>query len=153
MVMPEEPIADFSLPATGGGGFSLSAWRGRIIVLYFYPKDSSPGCTDEALQFRELHPEFQAAGADVFGLSRDSLKAHEKFRAKQDLPFDLLSDPDGCVCKQFDVLKTKKLYGREVCGIERSTFVLDRTGRLCRFWRGVRLPGHASEVLEFIKTL
>lgn len=153
MLMPEEKIADFSLPATGGKTFQFSAQRGHWLVLYFYPKDSTAGCTSEAQQFRDLYGEFVATGARVFGISRDSLKSHENFKAKQNLPFDLLSDGEEAVCRQFDVIKNKKLYGKEVRGIERSTFVIDREGFLRRAWRGVRVPEHAREVLEFIKTL
>ena len=151
--MSDATIADFSLPATGGNVFRLSDQRGKKPVLYFYPKDSSPGCTSEATQFRDLHADFLAAGAVVFGISRDSLKAHENFRLKQALPFDLLSDADEVACQLFDVIRMKKLYGKDVRGIERSTFVLDAQGVLRRAWRGVKVPGHALDVLEFVKTI
>ncbi len=146
-------IADFSLLATSGLDFALSRQAGKALVLYFYPKDSTPGCTTEAQEFRDLHPQFVAAGAEVFGISRDSIKSHENFKAKQALPFELLSDPDEIACQQFDVIKLKKLYGKEVRGIERSTFVIDAAGTLRHEWRGVKVPGHAAEVLEFVKSL
>lgn len=151
--MAGDKIADFSLLATSGLDFALSRQAGKAVVLYFYPKDSTPGCTTEAQQFRDLHDAFAAAGAAVFGISRDSLKSHENFKAKQNLPFELLSDPDEVACRQFDVIKQKTMYGKEVRGIERSTFVIDASGTLRREWRGVKVPGHASEVLEFVKSL
>ena len=146
-------ISDFALPATGGQDFRLSNHAGRTVVVYFYPKDSTPGCTTEAQQFRDLHAEFVAAGCVIVGVSRDSLRAHENFKAKQQLPFDLLSDADETLCDAFAVIKQKKLYGKEVRGIERSTFVIDATGALRREWRGVKVPGHAQEVLDFVKSL
>jgi thioredoxin-dependent peroxiredoxin len=146
-------VADFSLPATGGGTFRLSEHRGKTLVLYFYPKDNTPGCTTEGLQFRELHAEFRKAGAEVYGVSRDSLKSHEGFKAKMGFPFELLSDADEATCRQFGVIKVKNMYGKKVRGIERSTFVLDGEGRIAREWRGVKVPGHAQEVLHFVKTL
>ena len=151
--MTGNKIADFTLLATSGLDFALSRQAGKAVVLYFYPKDSTPGCTTEAQEFRDLHPQFVAAGAEVFGISRDSIKSHENFKAKQSLPFELLSDPDEIACQQFDVIKLKKLYGKEVRGIERSTFVIDAAGTLRREWRGVKVPGHAAEVLEFVKSL
>ena len=146
-------IPEFQLPATGGQPFSLAAVRGKTLVLYFYPKDSTPGCTTEAQQFRDLHEEFLQAGCVIAGVSRDSVKSHENFKAKQNLPFELISDPDEVACQQFGVIKQKKLYGKEVRGIERSTFVIDGNGVLRREWRGVKAQGHAQEVLDFIKTL
>lgn len=151
--MIDTPLNDFELPSTGGQTFRLSAQAGHTVVLYFYPKDSTPGCTREAQQFRDLHPEFVAAGCVVAGVSRDSLRAHENFKAKQDLPFALLSDADEALCSQFAVIKMKTLYGKQVRGIERSTFVIDGSGTLRRAWRGVKLPGHAQEVLDFAKKL
>jgi peroxiredoxin Q/BCP len=151
--MIDKPVADFTLPVTGGHTFILSAQRGTPLVLYFYPKDSTPGCTAEAQQFRDLHAAFLAAGCSVLGVSRDSLRSHENFKAKQSLPFELLSDPDELLCRQFDVIRMKKLYGKEVRGIERSTFVIDRDGVLRREWRGIKVPGHAQDVLDFVKTL
>jgi peroxiredoxin Q/BCP len=151
--MPDNTVKDFSLPSTGGGAFRLSEHRGKTLVLYFYPKDNTPGCTAEGADFRDLHRAFERAGAAVCGISRDSLASHERFKAKLALPFELLSDADATVAKQFGVLKTKNLYGRKVRGIERSTFVIDAEGRLARAWRGVKVPGHAREVLDFVKTL
>jgi len=147
------PIPDFSLPATGTSPFTLSAHQGRTIVLYFYPKDSTPGCTTEAQQFRDLHADFIKAGAIVLGVSRDSIKSHENFRTKQNLPFDLISDGEETLCSLFAVMKLKKMYGKEVRGIERSTFVIDGKGVLRQEWRGVKVPGHAQEVLEFVQSL
>ena len=146
-------VPEFQLPATGGQTFSLAAVRGRILVLYFYPKDSTPGCTTEAQQFRDLHEEFLRAGCVIVGVSRDSVKSHENFKAKLNLPFELISDTDESLCAQFAVIKEKKLYGKLVRGIERSTFVIDGQGVLRHEWRGVKAPGHAQEVLDFIKTL
>ncbi len=148
-----QPVPDFELAATGGGLFRLSRHRGRILVLYFYPKDNTPGCTSEAGDFRDLHPEFTRAGAEIFGISRDTIPSHEKFKAKLGLPFDLLSDPDEAVCTLFGVMKLKNMYGKQVRGVERSTFVIDRAGVLVREWRGVKVPGHAQDVLHFVKSL
>jgi peroxiredoxin Q/BCP len=151
--MINQTVADFTLPATGGKTFSLSECQGRPLVIYFYPKDSTPGCTTQAQQFRDLYPEFSHAQAIVAGVSRDSIKSHENFKAKQDLPFDLLSDAEELLCAQFSVIKLKSMYGKQVRGIERSTFVIDGKGVLRREWRGVKVPGHAQEVLDFVKTL
>ena len=151
--MQETLVADFTVPATGGTPFTLSAQRGSPLVIYFYPKDSTPGCTTEAQQFRDLYPDFQSLGCVIVGVSRDSLRSHENFRQKQALPFHLLSDQDELLCSQFGVIKMKKLYGKEVRGIERSTFLIDRKGRLHKEWRGVKVPGHAQEVLESVKQL
>ncbi len=151
--MPGKSVKDFSLPSTGGTAFRLGALRGRKLVLYFYPKDNTPGCTTEAMQFRDLYPGFLNAGCEVFGISRDSLKLHENFKAKLKLPFELLCDADETACKQFGVIKMKNLYGKKFRGIERSTFVIDREGMLAREWRGVKVPGHALEVLDFVKAL
>jgi peroxiredoxin Q/BCP len=147
-----EKIADFSAPSTGGT-FKLSELRGQAVVLYFYPKDSTPGCTLEGSQFRDLYKKFENAGAVVVGVSRDSLKSHENFKAKMKFPFELISDADERLCSQFAVIKMKNMYGRQVRGIERSTFVIDAKGALVREWRGVKVPGHADEVLEFVKNL
>jgi len=152
-MMPDAPVSDFSLPATGDQPFQQSEQRGKALVLYFYPKDSTPGCTTEAQEFRDLHPEFRKAGAEIFGISRDSLKSHENFKAKLNLPFELLSDSEELACGIFGVIKQKMLYGKQVRGIERSTFVIDAAGLLKREWRGVKVPSHATEVLEFIKSL
>jgi len=148
-----KPAPDFSLPSTGGRMFELSEARGRKLVLYFYPKDNTPGCTDEAAQFRDLWKEFRKAGCEILGVSRDSPKSHESFKAKQALPFDLLSDAEEKACGTYGVMKLKNMYGKKVRGIERSTFVIDANGRLAREWRGVKVPGHAQEVLDFVKTL
>ncbi|MDR3056330.1 MAG: peroxiredoxin [Zoogloeaceae bacterium] len=148
-----DTVADFSLPATGGETFTLSAQRGTIVVLYFYPKDNTPGCTTEAQNFRDLYPQFVKAGALVVGVSRDSLKSHENFKARQSLPFALLSDTDERLCQQFGVIKLKKLYGKEARGIERSTFVIDREGALTREWRAVKLPNHVQSVLDDVLSL
>jgi len=144
---------DFTLPATGNRSFSLSAARGSKLVLYFYPKDNTPGCTDEGLQFHALSKAFAKAGCEVFGISRDSLGSHENFKAKHGLAFDLLSDADETACGLYGVMKLKNMYGKKVRGIERSTFVIDANGRIAREWRGVKVPGHAQEVLDFVKTL
>jgi peroxiredoxin Q/BCP len=144
---------DFEAPATGGRTFNLSEQRGRPFVLYFYPKDNTPGCTTEGQDFRELYPLFQALGCDVFGISRDSLKSHENFKSKLNLPFELIADPDERVCELFGVMKMKSLYGKQVRGVERSTFVIDAKGRIAREWRGVKVPEHAQQVLEFVRTL
>ena len=132
---------------------SACALLGKKVVLYFYPRDSTPGCTTEAQQFRDLSPQFKAAGCEIFGISRDSLKSHQNFKAKQELPFELLSDGDETACALFGVIKMKNMYGKQVRGIERSTFVLDAAGVLRREWRGVKVPGHAQEVLDFVRTI
>jgi peroxiredoxin Q/BCP len=150
--MANTKVDDFSAPATGGM-FKLSEHRGRALVLYFYPKDNTPGCTMEGQQFRDLYKKFEKAGARIFGVSRDSLKSHENFKAKMAFPFELISDEDEKLCKQFGVIKMKNLYGRKVRGIERSTFLIGPDGRLVREWRGVKVPGHAEEVLEAVKAL
>lgn len=151
--MLDTPVPDFALPATSGTSFRLADQAGRIVVIYFYPKDSTPGCTTEGQNFRDLHAQFAAAGAVVLGVSRDSLKAHENFKAKQSFPFELGSDADEAVCNLFGVIKQKMMYGKQCRGIERSTFVIDRNGVLRREWRGVKVAGHAQEVLDFVKTL
>ncbi|WP_085315790.1 peroxiredoxin [Derxia lacustris] len=146
-------VPDFSAPLTGGKTFSPAEARGRITVLYFYPKDSTPGCTTEGQGFRDQYAEFQAAGADVIGVSRDSLKSHENFKAKQAFPFELLSDPDEKVCELFGVMKLKNMYGKQVRGIERSTFVIDAEGVVQAEWRGVKVPGHVAAVLAQVQAL
>lgn len=145
-------VPDFTLPATGGE-FRLSALRGKALVIYFYPKDSTPGCTTEAGQFRDLHGEFVKRNCAVFGVSRDSLKSHENFKAKLGLPFELITDADETACRLFDVIKTKNMYGKQVLGIERSTFLIDAAGVLRREWRKVKADGHAAEVLAALDTL
>ena len=151
--MIDQPAPDFSLPATGGTDFRLHAARGKPLVLYFYPKDNTPGCTTEGQQFAALHPRFRKLGCAVYGISRDSLKAHENFKAKMNFPFELLSDAEEVACQLFGVIKLKNMYGKKVRGIERSTFVIDAQGVVRREWRGVKVPGHAEEVLEFVSSL
>ena len=151
--MANKAVSDFVLPSTGGKEFRLSAVKSELLILYFYPKDNTPGCTSEGAQFRDLHPQFLKAGCAVYGVSRDSLKSHENFKAKMGFPFELISDADEKLCKQFGVIKMKNMYGRQVRGIERSTFVIDGAGKLVREWRGVKVPGHAQEVLDFVTTL
>lgn len=152
--MSANPAApDFSLPATSGTTVTLSALRGKKVVLYFYPKDNTPGCTNETADFRDHYAAFAAAGCEVLGISRDGIKSHENFKAKLQLPFELVADTDELACNAFGVIKMKNMYGKEVRGIERSTFVIDATGNIAREWRGVKVPGHAAEVLEFVKGL
>jgi len=139
--------------ASTGGTFRLADHRGHPLVLFFYPKDNTPGCTTENAAFRDLYPKFRKAGAVLVGVSRDSVKSHQNFKAKLDLPFDLASDADEALCKAFGVIRKKNMYGREVIGVERSTFVFDTEGNLVREWRGVKVPGHADEVLALVKTL
>ena len=146
-------VPQFSAPMTGEQTFDLSAYAGKNLVLYFYPKDNTPGCTTEGLQFRDLHPEFQQANTEVFGISRDSLRSHEGFKAKLDMPFELISDPDETLCALFDVMKMKNMYGKKVRGIERSTFVIDGAGTLVKEWRGVKVPGHVDDVLAYVKNM
>ena len=146
-------VPELVLPATSGITFSLSSLRNNPVVLYFYPKDSTPGCTTEAGQFRDLHADFVKTGATVWGISRDSLKSHENFKAKLGLPFELLSDADETACQLFAVIKMKNMYGKQVRGIERSTFLIDRDGRLVQEWRGVKVDGHAAAVLDAVKSL
>ena len=148
-----KPVKDFSLPSTGGSAFSLSGQRGHKLVLYFYPKDNTPGCSRQGSDFRDAYPEFERAQCGVWGISRDSLKSHEGFKAKLKFPFELLSDGDEAVCQQFGVMKMKSMYGKKVRGIERSTFLVDKAGVLAREWRGVKVPGHIQEVLNFAKAL
>ena len=151
MVSPGKKVTNFSLPATGDKTLSLADFKGKNLVLYFYPKDSTPGCTLEGQNFRDNYAEFQQAGTEILGVSRDSLKRHENFQAKQNFPFDLLSDEDETLCKQFDVIHEKNMYGRKVLGIVRSTFLIDGKGILRREWRKVRVKGHVDEVLEAVK--
>lgn len=151
--MPNQTVADFSLPATSSHTFTLYPIRSKSLVIYFYPKDNTPGCTTEAMQFRDLYAAFQAAGSEVVAVSRDSLKSHENFKAKFTLPFELLSDTEEVACNLFSVIKQKMMYGKQVRGIERSTFVLDHKGHICKEWRGLKADGHAQEVLSFVQTL
>lgn len=143
--------ADFSAVMTGDKPFQLAGRPAKYTVLYFYPKDNTPGCTTESIAFRELHPQFQQAQTEIYGISRDSLRSHEGFKGKLGLPFELISDPEETLCQQFGVMKMKNMYGKQVRGVERSTFVIDAQGRLMKEWRGVKVPDHAEEVLEFVK--
>jgi peroxiredoxin Q/BCP len=140
-------VADFKCEATGGTTVQLKSLRGQKVVLYFYPKDSTPGCTTEGEEFRDMHAGFRRAGTVVLGVSRDSLASHEKFKAKYELPFELISDPNEALCKQFDVIKEKNMYGRKSLGVERSTFLIDAEGVLRREWRKVKVKGHVDDVL------
>lgn len=149
----DHPVADFQAEATSGQQVKLSDLKGRQVVLYFYPKDSTPGCTTEGLDFRARHPQFQAANTQVFGVSMDSLKKHENFKCKQAFPFELISDPDHLLCEQFGVYQLKKNYGKEYMGIVRSTFLIDRDGVLRKEWRSVKVAGHVDEVLAAAEAL
>ena len=146
-------VPDFSAKITGTTPFQLSQFRGKKLVLFFYPKDNTPGCTTESLQFRELYPIFQKAGTEIIGISRDSIRSHDGFKSKLDLPFELISDADETVCTMFDVIVMKSMYGKKVRGIERSTFIIDAAGKIVKEWRGVKVPGHVDEVLEFVQSL
>ena len=146
-------IPDFEVAASGNQRFASAAFKGHPYVVYFYPKDDTPGCTIEGAQFRDLHNEFKKAGYMVFGVSRDSVASHDKFKAKMTFPFDLLSDKDEVMCKLFDVIKEKNMYGKKVFGIERSTFIMGRSGEIVREWRGVKVDGHAAEVLAAVQSI
>ncbi|MCG7600739.1 peroxiredoxin [Halomonas sp. McH1-25] len=148
-----QPVPDFTAQATSDITVTLSALRGKQVVIYFYPKDSTPGCTTEGGDFRDNMPAFEAANTVVFGVSRDGLRAHENFKAKQSFNFELISDKDEALCQLFDVIKLKKMYGKEHLGVERSTFLLDREGKLAREWRKVKVPGHVEEVLAAAREL
>ena len=149
----DQPVSDFQIAATSEKTVKLSDLKGKQVVIYFYPKDSTPGCTTEGQGFRDHYAEFQAANTEVFGVSRDSLKSHENFKAKQGFPFELLSDKDEALCQLFDVIKLKKLYGKEYLGVDRSTFLIDKDGVLRHEWRGVKVPGHVEAVLEQARAL
>ena len=153
--MPEthEEAPDFTLPATGGQDVNLSDLRGAPVVVYFYPRDDTPGCTKEAIGFSERQEEFRAAGAQVLGISRDSIDKHDKFTAKHGLTITLLSDSDGTVCEDYGVWVEKNMYGKKSMGIERATFLIDATGRIARVWRKVKVPGHVDEVLQAVRAL
>ena len=146
-------VADFTAESTGDKKFRLKDLRGQKVVIYFYPKDSTPGCTLEGQDFRDLHSRFRRQKTVILGVSRDSIASHEKFKAKQKFPFELLSDPDETVCRKFDVIREKTLYGRKFMGVERSTFLIDAAGKLRREWRKVKVKGHAAEVLDAVKEL
>lgn len=148
-----QPVADFSATATGDNTITLSALKGKQVVIYFYPKASTPGCTTEGGDFRDLKHQFDAANTVIIGVSRDGLRAQENFKAKQDFNFELISDKDEKVCQLFDVIKLKKMYGKEHLGIERSTFLIDSEGKLAKAWRGVKVPGHVDEVLAAAEAL
>lgn len=150
--MLNSPAPALSLPATSGLQFKVSDYVGKYIVLYFYPKDATPGCTTQGVQFRELYDEFVAANAVIFGISRDTLKSHENFKAKYTFPFELVSDGEEVACQAFNVIKMKNMYGKQVRGIERSTFLINPQGTIVREWRGVKVDGHAAEVLASIQS-
>ena len=156
--MPEETVQlnqivpDFAAEATGKP-FRLSDYRGKNLVIYFYPKDNTPGCTAESIDFRDHYAEFRQADTEIVGVSRDSLRSHENFARKFDLPFTLISDPEETLCNRFNVMKTKTRYGKVGRGIERSTFLIDRNGQLVKEWRGVKVPGHIGEILEAARQL
>ncbi len=152
-IEPGTRVPDFSLPMTGGGTWSLKAAARQRLVIYFYPRDMTSGCTREAGDFRDLQAAYAKAGVQVVGISRDSVASHDKFAARESLPFPLLSDADETVCRLFDVIKQKSLYGRKYLGVERSTFLLDGSGRLRQAWRKVKVAGHAEEVLEAARRL
>lgn len=151
--MLNQSVPDFQLPATSSKTFQLSEYAGKNVVIYFYPKDSTPGCTTQGIQFRDAYAQFQALNTEIFGISRDSLKSHENFKAKFTFPFELLSDTEELACSLFNVIKMKNMYGKQVRGIERSTFVIDANGKLAKEWRGVKVDGHAEEVLSFIQAM
>lgn len=153
-----QPVADITLQMTSANAgtyqpFQLSDYRGKTVILYFYPKDSTPGCTNESIAFRDNYPHFLNANAVIFGISRDSLKSHDRFKANLELPFELISDPDEALCRQFKVIKQKMMYGKQVVGIERSTFIVDADGQLIQEWRKVKVDGHVNEVLDFVRGL
>lgn len=153
MVCVGKHVDNFTLPATGDQTLSLQDFRGKHLIIYFYPKDNTPGCTREGQDFRDLYPQFVKAGADILGVSRDSIKVHTNFKSKQEFPFHLLSDKDETLCNQFDIIQEKTLYGRKYMGIVRSTFLIDANGKLQHEWRNIRVPGHAETVLEAVKAL
>ena len=146
-------VSDFTAAMTSEKTFTLSNYLGKYVVIYFYPKDNTPGCTTESGEFRDLYPQFQNLNIEIFGLSRDNLRSHTTFKEKLALPFELISDPDETICSLFSVMKNKNMYGKQVRGIERSTFVIDDKGVLVKEWRGVKANGHAEEVLEYMHTM
>ena len=148
-----KPLPDLEANATGGVKFTPQAFAGKIIVLYFYPKDNTPGCTTEAMQFRDQHKEFTQAGAVVFGVSRDNMVSHDKFKQNLELPFELIADTEEKLCHMFGVVKNKIMYGKKVKGIERSTFLIDAKGVLRTEWRGIKVAGHVEEVLKAVQEL
>jgi len=152
-VVLNQPVADFTAAATSDIEVSLSALKGSNVVIYFYPKDSTPGCTTEGQDFRNMHEEFKALDTVIFGVSRDKIRSHENFKAKQEFPFELITDPEEALCQLFDVIKEKNMYGKKHMGIERSTFLIDKEGVLRQEWRKVKVKGHVEEVLEAVKAL
>ena len=148
-----EKAPDFSMPTDGGGSVSLKDPKGKAVVLYFYPKDSTPGCTKEACGFRDLMPDFSKVDAEIIGVSKDSVKRHDNFKAKYELPFLLASDEAGDVCERYGVWVEKSMYGKKFMGIERATFLIDANGKVRNVWRKVKVPGHVEEVLEAAKAL
>ena len=151
-VAVDKKVPDFKAQSTAGD-FTLSGLRGKNVVLYFYPKDNTPGCTTEGLEFAAAEAKFRKANAVIVGASRDSVRSHEGFKAKMGFPFELISDTDEALCSLFDVVKMKNMYGKQVRGIERSTFVIDADGKLRKAWRGVKVPGHVEDVLSFVQSL
>jgi len=143
-------VPQFSAAMTNNGQFELNHYLGKKVVLYFYPKDNTPGCTTESIAFRDIHPQLLASNTVIFGISRDSLRSHEGFKSKLELPFELISDADEQLCQLFNVIKMKNMYGKQVRGIERSTFVIDESGKLVKEWRGVKVADHAQAVLDFV---
>lgn len=150
---PGDKLPKLTLAASGGSDVDLTSFKGKPLVVYFYPKDNTPGCTQEGTDFRDLYRQFQKAGAEIFGISRDSVRSHENFIEKYKFPFTLLSDPDEVACKAFDTIREKSLYGRKYLGVDRSTFLFDAAGKLVREWRNVKVKGHAYEVLDAVKSL
>ena len=145
------PVPELTLEGTNNTTFSISNYVGKNLVIYFYPKDSTPGCTNESIDFKDNYDIFQKLNTEIFGISRDSLKSHEKFKAKYSFPFELLSDADEIACNLFDVIKMKNMYGKKVRGIERSTFLINTEGKLIEEWRGVKVNGHVQELIEFLQ--
>jgi len=146
------PVAAFTAAMTGGKTYDFATRAPGYTVLYFYPKDNTPGCTTESLAFRDAHDDFLAAKTTILGVSRDSMRSHEGFKSKLGLPFDLISDPDEALCLQFNVMKQKMMYGKQVRGIERSTFIIDADGKIVKEWRGVKVPDHVNDVLDFVRS-
>ena len=151
-ISASKKLTHFSAEMTSEKTFSLADYKGKSFVLYFYPKDNTPGCTTESMEFRDLYKQFKAAGVEIFGLSRDSIRSHENFKAKLGLPFELISDPDEELCLLFNVMKLKNMYGKQVRGIDRSTFVIDGNGKIVKEWRGVKVNGHVDDILEFVSS-
>jgi len=145
------PVPELTLEGTNNTTFSISSYVGKNLVIYFYPKDSTPGCTNESIDFKDNYDIFQKLNTEIFGISRDSLKSHENFKAKYNFPFELLSDADEIACNLFDVIKMKNMYGKKVRGIERSTFLINTEGKLINEWRGVKVNGHVQELIEFLQ--